>query len=226
MDEKKIVLIAGATGRTGTLIVEELIKRNFKVRALLRPAASSSRIQQEGVEAAEADLTSVESLSRAMQGVHFLISAIGSKKPFSSKENNKVDNMGNQNLAKAAHTQGAQHIVVVSSIGVGESRNALGFLSRLVLGPVLKMKEKSEEFIRTCGVSYTIVRPGGLRDKEISGECAFGEGGKISGSVSRRQVAKVCVDALTNPAMKNRTLEVVDRSTVKPELVPFIISLK
>jgi hypothetical protein len=65
-----------------------------------------------------------------------------------------------------------------------------------------------------------------LKDKEISGQVAFGEGGKIVGSTSRKQVAQVCVDALTNPAMKNRTLEVVDASTVKDELRPFLITIK
>lgn len=224
--EKSIVVVAGATGRTGRLVVEELINRGFQVRAVVRSASSASWLQQERVQVIEGDLTSTASLEKIMEGAQFVISAIGSKKPFSKRENNKVDNMGNHNLAKAARAKGLQHLVVISSIGVGDSRNAMGFLSRLLLGPILNMKEKSEEFIRTSGLSYTIIRPGGLRDKELTGEIAFGEGGRISGSVSRKQIAKVCVDALTNPSMKNRTLEVVDASSVKKELCPFLITIK
>lgn len=224
--EKGMVVVAGATGRTGRLIVEELAKKGFSVRAIVRSAARASWLNQEGVAVVEGDITSVTSLERIMEGAHFVISALGSKKPFSKRENNKVDNLGNQNLARAAKAKGIRHLVVVSSIGVGDSKYALNVLFRLLMGPVLRMKGRSEEFIRTCDLSYTIIRPGGLRDTEISGEIAFGEGGKISGSLSRKQVAQVCVDALTNPAMKNRTLEVVDASTVKEELRPFLITIK
>ncbi len=225
-EEKKIVVVAGATGRTGKLVVEELAKRNFQVRAMVRSASSASWLQQEGVQVVEGDLTSITSLEKVMEGAQFVISAIGSKKPFNKKENNKVDNIGNQNLAKAAKAKNIRLFVVVSSVGAGNSKNALPFIFRLLMGPVLKVKTVSEEFIRKCGLSYTIIRPGGLKDTENSGEVAFGEGGKVTGSVSRRQIAKVCVDALENPSMKNRTFEVADASTVKEELRPLLVTIK
>ena len=43
-----------------------------------------------------------------MEGAHYLISVIGSKKPFSGAENDKVDNMGNQNLASGRRGEGPQ----------------------------------------------------------------------------------------------------------------------
>jgi uncharacterized protein YbjT (DUF2867 family) len=223
---RETVVVAGATGRTGKLIVEELVNRGYHVRAMVRSVAQACALQREGVEILEGDLTSVESLEKIMEGAQYLISAIGSRKPFNKQENNRVDNMGNQNLAKAALKKGIRHIVVISSIGVGDSRYAIGFFFRLLMTPVLRMKEKSEEFIRTCGINYTIIRPGGLADKELPGKTVFGEGGKISGSVSRKEIARTCVDALTNPAMKKRTLEVVNASTVKEELKQYIVELK
>ena len=223
---KSIVVVAGATGRTGKFVVEELLKRGFRVRAVVRSVSNASWLQQEGVQLVKGDITSVESLEHIMEGAQFVISALGSKKPFSKRENSKVDNMGNQNMAKAAKAKSIQHIVVVSSIGVGDSKYAISFLLRLLMGPILKAKALSEEFIRTCDLSYTVIRPGGLKDTELAGEIAFGEGGKISGSISRKQVAKVCIDALTNTSMKNRTFEVVDSSSVKEELRPFLITIK
>ncbi len=222
---KKTVVVAGATGRTGKLVAEELLERGFAVRALVRSASKASWLEREGLQLVEGDITSVESLERAIEGADFVISAIGSKKPFSGKENNRVDNMGNQNLARAAKSKGIQHLVVISSIGVGDSRYAVSFVPRILMTPVLRMKEKSEDFIRTWGQSYTIIRPGGLKGTELSGQTVFGEGGKVSGSVNRKQIAKVCVDALTKASMKNRTLEVIDASTVKEELHPFLISI-
>jgi uncharacterized protein YbjT (DUF2867 family) len=223
---KSIVIVAGATGRTGRLIVAELLNRGYSVRALARSAANATLPHQEGMEIAEADLAAPESLERSLSGATFLISAIGSKKPFSSKENNAVDNMGNQNLAKAALKKGLQHMVVISSIGAGDSRYAINLLFRLLMTPVLRMKEKSEEFIRGCGINYTIIRPGGLSDKELPGKVSFGEGGKISGMVSRQEIAKVCVDALSTTSMKNRTFEVIDASTLKDEHRKFVVNLR
>ena len=198
MIEKK-ALVAGATGRAGRLVVKELLNRGYEVRALMVPPFDTSATAGlEGVEFIEGDLGSVPSLTRAMEGVQYLISALGSKKPFSGKENDKVDNMGNQNLARAAKAMGIRQIVVISSVGAGNSRDAVSCMYKWPMLSVLKAKTRSEEFIQTCGIDYTIIRPGGYTDKEISDEVVFGEGGRITGLVKRSQIARVCVDALEN----------------------------
>ena len=227
-EEKKIVVVAGATGRAGSCIVDELLKKGYQVRALLVKPFDPPQppgLQEKGVELSFGDLTSVDSLRQVMDGAHFVISAIGSKKPFSKKENDKIDNMGNQNLVKAAKAQSLEHVVIISSTGVGNSKKAVPFIYRALMSPVLKAKGKSEEFIRTAGMDYTIIRPGGYAGAALSGKTAFGEGGNFSGRVTREQIAEVCVNALTTPSMKNRTFEVVDESTVKEELRSFIITI-
>lgn len=228
MEAKKRVVVAGATGRAGRLIVQELLKRGYMVRALVVPPFDPQHPEgfpSEGIEFVQADLGSIPSLEKAMQGADYLISAIGSKKPFSSSENDRIDNMGNRNLAAAAKAQGIAHMVVISSIGVGNSRKAISFLYLLLMTPVLRAKERSEEYIKSCGISYTIIRPGGYTEKNLPEDIVFGEGGKITGRVTRAQIARVCVDALEKPAMKNRTLEVVNRAAIKPGCEQFIISL-
>ena len=222
---KTIVAVAGATGRTGSLIVKELFQKGYGVRGLVRSSARGAWIKDLGGEIVEADITSPESVEHAVEGVDFIISALGSKKPFSPQEDNRVDNMGIQNLARAAKKKGIKHIAVVSSIGVGDSSSGLPFILRLLMGPVLRTKAKSEAAVKSCGVGYTIIRPGALTDNPASGNVAFGEGGKINGRISRADIARVCVDALTNHAMKNRVFEVVDAATVKEARRPFIIKI-
>jgi uncharacterized protein YbjT (DUF2867 family) len=178
-----------------------------------------------GVEFAQGDLTSVPVLETAMEGAQYVISAIGSKKPFSGAENDKIDNLGNQNLARAAKAKGLKQIVVISSIGAGNSRDAVSCMYRWPMMSVLNAKGKSEAFIQSCGLDYTIIRPGGYTEDAIADEVVFGEGGKITGRVKRAQIARVCVDALENPAMKNRTFEVVARAAVKEGREQFIIKI-
>jgi len=217
-ENKKTVAVAGATGRAGNFIVEQALKRGFNVKALLiKPfdQPEQPKLAAAGAEMVFADLSSVGGIEAALEGVDYLISAIGSRKPFSGKENDKIDNMGNQNLARAAKAKGLERFVVISSIGVGNSRKSVSFMNKVFMGPILKAKQKSEDFISSFGMEYTIIRPGGYSQKELSGEIAFGEGGNFSGLVTRQQIAEVCVDALTRPEMKNRTLEVIDAATVK-----------
>ncbi len=226
MAEEKKVLVAGATGRAGRLVVQELKKRGYAVRALMiSPFDSPETSGLTDVEFAEGDLGSVAVLEKAMEGAQFVISALGSKKPFSGSENNKIDNMGNQNLARAAKAKGLKQIVVISSIGAGNSRDAVSCMYKWPMISVLKAKTRSEEFIRSCGIDYTIIRPGGYNEGDWSDEVAFGEGGKITGRVKRAQIAGVCVDALENSVMKNRTFEVVARAAVKEGREQFVIKL-
>ncbi|MCX8043294.1 MAG: SDR family oxidoreductase [Desulfobacterota bacterium] len=228
MTKAPTVAVAGATGRTGRFIVQELLKRGYAVRALMRSPSAQSHpdgFVSQGVELIPTDLSSVPALEKALQGAQYLISAIGSKKPFSTAENELIDNRGNQNLARAALLQGIAHMVVISSIGVGDSRKAIALIYRLLMHSVLRAKEKSEEYIKSCGISYTIIRPGGYTEKNLPDDIAFGEGGKITGRITRAQIARVCVDALENSKMKNRTFEVVNRATLKPGYERFLITL-
>jgi uncharacterized protein YbjT (DUF2867 family) len=225
---RKTVVVAGATGRAGRCIIKELLHRGYRVRALLVPPfdpPKPSGLIHPDIELVQGNLDSTASLEMLMESADYVISAIGSKKPFSKKENNRIDNLGNQNIARAAKSKGLQHMVVISSTGVGNSRGAVPWLYRIAMGPVLRMKEKSENFIRTCGITYTIIRPGGYTEKELPDAVVFGEGGKISGLVKREHIARVCVDALSNPAMKNRTFEVVNAAKLKEERRKFVITV-
>jgi len=228
MDDKQTVVIAGATGRVGRLVVNEVLARGFNARAILIPPFDSPdqpEFTEKNVEMVEGDLTSAEVLEKAVEGADFLISVIGSKKPFSKKENDKIDNMGNQNLTRAAKAKGLKRVVIVSSNGVGNSRWAINLMHKLSMNRILRAKEKSEAFIQSYGMEYTLLRPGGYNEKDLSGEIVFGEGGGLSGLIGRGEIAKACADATTNPAMKNRTLEVMDKAKLKEERDKYIIEL-
>ena len=227
-DKKPIVVVAGATGRAGRLIVAELRKRKYPVRAMIiRPfdPPEPEGLTGSGIEIREGSLESAEVLAGTLKGAGYVISAIGSTKPMSGSEFEKIDIAGNTALARAAKAAGVKRFVVISSIGAGNSRDAMTCVFRLMMGQVIKAKSAMEEKIRETGVDYTIIRPGGYTARPLSGEIAISEGGKISGLVNRELIAKVCVDAIANAAMKNRTFEVVDRSALKKGREQFLIEV-
>ena len=74
----------------------------------------------------------------------------------------------------------------------------------------MDQKFKGEECLRGSGVPYTVVRPGGLKDEPAGlKKLIAAQGDTASGSVSRADVAAVCVAALSDAAARNVTMELV-----------------
>jgi uncharacterized protein YbjT (DUF2867 family) len=68
---KPKILVTGATGKTGAAVVSELLKAGYPVRAMVhREDGRSARLKARGVEIAAIDLSDVERVTEALQGVH------------------------------------------------------------------------------------------------------------------------------------------------------------
>ncbi len=64
------ILVTGATGKTGSAVIAELLARNYPVRAVVRVRdARAEALARRGVEVAVADLFDAEQMAVAMQGV-------------------------------------------------------------------------------------------------------------------------------------------------------------
>jgi uncharacterized protein YbjT (DUF2867 family) len=204
-----LVVVAGATGRTGQLVVEQLVARKYRVRALVRDAAKAKAELPAGVEAVVADVRDPLSLVPAMKGARYVISTIGaSGGPKADPENGpqQIDFRGVENLANAARGAGVKHFVLVSSAAVTKAADyPMAFMR-----PILAAKAQGEEALRNSTVRYTIVRPGGLVD-EPGGKFAvqFSQGDKTAGRIPRADVALVCVEALGRRTAQGKTFEIL-----------------
>jgi uncharacterized protein YbjT (DUF2867 family) len=205
---RDVVLVAGATGKTGVPLVKLLQAEGYAVRAMVRDRAKAGELGP-GVEVVEADVTKPETLAAAVQGAVYVVSTIGAGSPQPPNDPENVDYRGVASLAAAAKAAGAKHFVLMSSIGAGDENPATPL--NKVFGMVLAWKGKGEQSLRDSGVPYTIVRPGGLVDCEAGKEgltVAAGDA-KISGRVCRADVALVMADALKNPAAAGKTVVLV-----------------
>ena len=67
---KPRIIVAGATGKTGSVVVSELLKAGYPVRAMVhREDARSARLQAYGAEIAVADMSDVERVADALKDV-------------------------------------------------------------------------------------------------------------------------------------------------------------
>mgnify|MGYP001187259573 CR=1 FL=1 len=199
-----LVLVAGATGRTGQQVVRELNAAGYRVRALVRDPAGARNVLGDGVEYAQGDVRERSTIDAALKGARYAISAVGATRKDPANGPEFVDFQGIRNLAEAAAAAKLDQLVVVSSAGVTREDHPLNKM----FDNVLIWKGRGEEAVRASGVPYTIVRPGGLTDKP-GGQSGvrLEQGDKGTGFIPLADVARVCVAALKSPAARNRTFE-------------------
>jgi len=207
-DPKPRGLVAGATGKTGSLVVAELQRQGYPVRAFVRDTAKAAERLGPEVEAAAGDLKDADSIAAALGGVGAVINAAGASG--GGGEDNtpeKVDYEGARNLADAAYAAGVDQYVLVSSRGVTMDDH---FLNRM-FNNVLIWKRKGEEAVAASGIDYTIVRPGGLGDGEGGQQTIVFEQGDARSEgifINRADVGRVCVAALKHDAARNKVFEI------------------
>ena len=199
------VLVAGATGESGRLVVAELISQGYQVRAFVRDADRAREVLGDEVELALGDVREPESIGPAVQDMDALISAIGAgRDPDNPPE--KVDYQGVKNLAEAAAAANLRQFVLISSRGVTHEDHPLNKM----FNNVLIWKLEGENALRASGVPYTIVRPGGLINSPGGeGTIVFEQGDPDIGQmiIPRADIARICVAALKYPEARNKTLE-------------------
>lgn len=199
------LLIIGGTGGVGQQIVKKLISEGQSIRILVRDPVRAESIFGNQVEYVIGDSRYPLTLGSAFIGIRHVITTTGSRNPVGDNNPRQVDYEGVFNLVTQARQTNVKHFVLVSSISVTKPDHPLNRF-----GNVLDWKLKGEDSLRESGLIYTIVRPGGLTD-DAGGqqELIFDQGDRISGVITRADVADVCIQALAQPKAKNATFEVI-----------------
>tara|TARA_R110001592_G_C12874263_1_gene724077 strand:- start:87 stop:719 length:633 start_codon:yes stop_codon:yes gene_type:complete len=201
-DKKQNILIAGANGTTGKIIVELLqASDRYRPIAMVRKEAQKEAFEKDGVAAVLADLE--KNLSHAVTGVDKVIFAAGSK----GKKVIEVDQEGAKNLTDAAKKAGVRKFVMLSSMGADNPSVSND------LEEYLKAKQNADNHLRNSGLEYSIVRPGGLTDKDGTGKIQLKEKLDKQGSISRADVAKTLVAVLEDGVKQNKTFEILAGET-------------
>ncbi len=216
------IFIAGASRGVGLEIAKCLIEQQLKVKALLRTEASRAELEAIGIKVVLGDALNIGDVERAIltnEPVYAVISTIGGL----PKDGERADYIGNKNLIDAAVKAGVQKFILVSSIGSGNSVVALPPQVLQTLGPVLVEKEKAEQHLIKSGLTYTIIRPGGLVSEPATGNGVLTEEPRISGSIHRADIAQLVCRCLNSERANNKVFSAVDRNMLfgQPEFEEF-----
>lgn len=197
--------VAGATGETGRRIVQQLVDRGIPVRAMVRDADKGRSLLPAGVEIVTGDVLQAQTLDAAIADCTHLFCATGARPTLDATQPYLVDFEGTKNLVTIAKTKGIQHFVLVSSLCTSKLLHPLN-----LFWGILVWKKWAEEYIQRSGLTYTIVRPGGLKNEDNSDRIVAARADTLfEGSIPRTKVAQVCVEAVTQEAAKNKIVEIV-----------------
>lgn len=205
------VLVAGATGKTGQWVVKRLLHYAVPVRVFSREREKAFRLFGESVEIVTGRIQSASDIANAVQGCDSVISTLGSNSYSGESSPGDVDRDGVIRLVDEAAKAGVEHFGLVSSIAVTKWYHPLN----LFAGVLLK-KWEAEEHLRDVFSkekrSYTIVRPGGLKDGEPLQHKLIVDTGdrQWNGWINRADVAELLVIALWLEKAKNKTFEVIN----------------
>jgi uncharacterized protein YbjT (DUF2867 family) len=176
---------------------------------LARKPAKLDDFREAGAEVVEGDLIDSPSLARACEGAGAVVAAAHAMLGRGDHDSRAVDDVGHRALIDAARAAGVSRFVYVSILGAAPDH------------PVdfWRTKYQVEEYLKASGLAYTILRPSAFMEwhahtfngKSIleSGKTTLlGRGTKPRNFVAARDVAALAVLALSDPRLRDRTLEV------------------
>jgi uncharacterized protein YbjT (DUF2867 family) len=194
------ILVLGATGATGRLIVSQALAKGHAVVALVRKKATAADLA--GAELVEGDARDGAALTRAVAGCDAVVSSLGTAmSPFREVT---MLSTATRALVGVMAKQNIRRLVCITGIGAGDSRGHGGFFYDrlflpLMLRNVYEDKDRQENAIRASALDWIIVRPTALNDKPPRGHirALTDLSGIQGGTIARADVADFVVQQLT-----------------------------
>jgi NAD(P)H dehydrogenase (quinone) len=188
---KPRILVTGATGKTGSVVVAELLKAGYPVRALVhREDGRSARLQAQGAQIAVADMSDVERVTEALKDV---------QRAYYCPPFEPYMIQGAVAFAVAAQDARLEHVVGMTQWLSSPSHPSLMTRQHWLVDRLFSMMP---------GVTHTIVNPGFFADVYFVtmrlavnlGVFPWIYGDSRNAPPSNEDIARVAVAALTDPA--------------------------
>ncbi|MEO6001217.1 MAG: SDR family oxidoreductase [Chitinophagaceae bacterium] len=203
------ILIIGATGVLGSAASRYLLENDFYVTAFVRNRAKALDLEKAGANIIVGDLTNSDSITRACNGVDVIITAAHGMMSIGKNKSKNVDDVGHQNLIKAAVTAKVKHFIYTSLNGASKFH------------PVdfYRTKFKIEQCLIHSGLCYTILalpafmewHVHNLLGKSIlqkSKAIILGSGKNPTNFISVQDIVRVLKVIANNEAYFNKTITI------------------
>lgn len=208
----KTVAIWGAASGLGAAMVEQFHQSGFNVIAVARNPSMNPRLDELKVQTLSCDATQqdqVEATVEALPQDCLVVSSMGS-----FRAEVPVDYIGHRYLIDALQKHEIKRFLLVTSLGCGDSWQYLSERARQGFGAAVREKSLAEAWLASSDLDFTILRPGGLMDGEITNRGEVSQSGEIHGVIYRQEVARIVESLVTDNACIGEIYQCVD-PTVK-----------
>ena len=193
------VLIIGAGGKTGALVLAKALKAGHDVTILLHEHKKEEHYPT-AVQVVYGDVRNPTRLDQVMAGQQAVIDCIGGTTPFLETD---LETSAAKVILEIMKRNAVQRLIVISVMGVGDSKEHAGWfyehlLMPMFLGGAIRDKTRMEAEIEHSGVEFVIVRPPNLKDSDETGQTHLVTGEDKAHSITRADLAQFLVDQLTS----------------------------
>lgn len=201
------VLIFGGTRNTGLEFAKRLHARGEQVVAFVRPSSDRSALEALDAQFLVGDAMDLDAVLAATQSQPFraVVTTVGCLKC-----EPPVDFVGNRNIIDGAKAAGIDRVMLITTIGAGDSYDRVPFPTKQILKKILPLKTQAETHLRDSGLNYMIIRPGGLLSDQASGNGMVTAAPEAFGFIDRSDLAQMMVSCLDTTACDGKTLAAID----------------
>ena len=203
------ILVIGAAGKTGEAIVKQALAKGHTVTAFVH---SAKDFEAKGARVIEGDVLDAAVLDGAIAGQEVVMDALGGHTP---GKQTTLETSAAQNVIRSMQKHGVERLMVVSAIGVGETKDLVpSWYEHLIMPTLLRGamhdKEQMEPVVETSGLDWTLVRPGHLVDGEATGKVLFFEPGRgeTAHKITRADVAGFMLGLLESGEYKRQAVTI------------------
>lgn len=204
------LIIAGASRGVGLALARKERAAGRMVVALVRPSSDGAQLQESGVAIVPGDALSPADATRLFAECRSdcdVVSTIGGV----SADGRRADDEGNINLINAAVQAGIRgRFLLVTSIGCGDMAPYRSERAITAFGAAVDAKTRAEYHLRVSGLSWTVLRPGGLRSEPGTGRGILSTDPELHGFINRADVVQLAQRILRDPATIGRAFAAVD----------------
>ncbi|MDZ4716788.1 MAG: SDR family oxidoreductase [Cytophagales bacterium] len=192
------ILILGATGRTGQLLLTRALDQHHEVTVLVRNP-SKLNFQHQQLRIIKGDVLDSQVLLTALQGQQAVISAIGRGQSLRSFD--LITNLVNF-LIPAMNESKVKRLIFLSGFGAGETSAQTNLIQTIIfktfLQGIYSDKTRAEKKIRASNLDWTLVYPVQLIDAPSNGNYESAEKLDMKGmpKISRADVADFMLQEL------------------------------
>jgi putative NADH-flavin reductase len=192
-DHEMKLLIFGATGATGKLVVEQALAAGNEVRAYVRNP-SRFNINTEHLEIVQGELSDQEAIVQAMSGTDVVISTLGPR----ARQKGMPLAGGMQNILAAMQSQGVRRHIITSTLSARDPNDALNTKAKAMIAMVKVLMRSAyddivrvAELVRASDCDWTIIRLSILNNKPMTGNVRVGyiSKGEVGTAMSRADLA-------------------------------------